>query len=38
MDLRLKSNEDESNYDKWTSTYVSGLFKEIIQYSSINLT
>ena len=36
MDLRLKFNEDEANYDKWRPSYVPELFKEIIQYSSIN--
>ena len=36
MNLRLKFNEDETNYDKWRPSYVPELFKEIIQYSSIN--
>lgn len=36
MDLRLKFNEDEANYDKWRPSYVPELFDEIIQYSRIN--
>lgn len=36
MDLRLKFNEDETNYDKWRPTYVPELFDEIIRYSGIN--
>lgn len=36
MDLRLKFNEDEANYDKWRPSYVPELFEEIIQYSRIN--
>ena len=38
VDLRLKFNEDEVNYDKWRPTYVPELFDEIIQYSGINET
>lgn len=36
MDLRLKFNEDEANYDKWRPSYVPELFEEIIQFSGIN--
>lgn len=36
MDLRMKFNEDEKNYDKWRPTYVPELFDKIIQYSNIN--
>jgi len=36
MDLRMKFNEDEEDYDKWRSTYVEELFNQIIQYSNID--
>lgn len=36
MDLRMKFNEDEENYDKWRPTYVRELFDQIIQYSNID--
>ena len=35
MDLRLKFNEDESNYDKWRPNYVPELYNEIIRYSDM---
>lgn len=38
MDLRLKFNEDVSNYDKWRPNYVPELYDEIIRYSDINET
>ena len=34
MDLRLKFNEDEANYDKWRPSYVPELFEEIITCGS----
>lgn len=36
MDLRLKFNEDETNYDRIRPTYPDELFRDIINYSSIN--
>nr|WP_312576947.1 hypothetical protein [Sedimentibacter sp.] len=36
MDLRLKFNEDETNYDCFRPTYPDELFQDIIDYSSIN--
>lgn len=36
MDLRLKFNEDETNYDCFRPTYPDELFRDIINYSSIN--
>ncbi|MDQ7092104.1 methyltransferase domain-containing protein [Desulfosporosinus sp. PR] len=38
MDLRLKFNEDEFNYDKWRPNYVPELYDEIIRYSDIDET
>lgn len=35
MDLRLKFNEDENNYDKYRPTYANELFSDIIRYSSL---
>ena len=35
MDLRLKFNEDEYNYDKYRPTYLEELFSDIINYSHI---
>lgn len=34
MDLRLKFNEDEINYDRYRPTYPEELFRDIINYSS----
>ncbi|ADK16281.1 MULTISPECIES: class I SAM-dependent methyltransferase [Clostridium] len=36
MDLRLKFNEDEYNYDKYRPTYPEELFSDIINYSRIS--
>ena len=36
MDLRLKFNEDEFNYDKYRPTYPDELFSDIINYSHIS--
>ena len=36
MDLCLKFNEDEINYDRFRPTYPDKLFQDIINYSSIN--
>ena len=36
MELRMKFNEDEVNYDRWRPTYVPELFDEIIRYSDIS--
>lgn len=36
MDLRLKFNEDEYNYDKYRPTYPEELFLDIINYSNIS--
>jgi 16S rRNA A1518/A1519 N6-dimethyltransferase RsmA/KsgA/DIM1 with predicted DNA glycosylase/AP lyase activity len=38
MDLRMKFNEDEANYDKWRPSYVPELYDEIIRYSGIDET
>lgn len=38
MELRLKFNEDATNYDKWRPRYVPGLFADIIEYSSLDDT
>jgi trans-aconitate methyltransferase len=38
MDLRLKFNEDVTNYDKYRPTYVNELFMDIINYSKIDNT
>ncbi len=35
MDLRLKFNEDEENYDKYRPSYVMELYQDIINYSGI---
>lgn len=35
MDLRLKFNEDENNYDKYRPTYACELFSDIIGYSGL---
>lgn len=36
MDLRLKFNEDEKNYDNYRPTYPKELFSDIINYSNIS--
>lgn len=36
MDLRLKFNEDEVNYDRFRPTYVTEMFNDIINYSELN--
>lgn len=36
MDLRLRFNEDVSNYDKYRPTYSEDLFKDIISYAELN--
>ncbi|MEG0307709.1 MAG: methyltransferase domain-containing protein [Clostridium sp.] len=36
MDLRLKFNEDEYNYDKYRPTYPEELFLDVINYSNIS--
>lgn len=36
MDLRLKFNEDEMNYDHVRPTYPDELFADIIRYSSVD--
>lgn len=36
MELRLKFNEDELNYDHFRHTYPDELFKDIISYSSVD--
>ncbi|NKF07583.1 class I SAM-dependent methyltransferase [Clostridium gasigenes] len=36
MDLRLKFNEDEKNYDSYRPTYPKELFSDIINYSNIS--
>ncbi|MEY8353509.1 class I SAM-dependent methyltransferase [Lachnospiraceae bacterium 54-53] len=38
MELRMKFNEDEANYDNWRPIYVSELFNNIIEYSNLNNT
>ncbi len=35
MDLRMKFNEDEENYDKYRPSYVGELYRDIINYSGI---
>lgn len=35
MDLRMKFNEDEENYDKYRPSYVKELYQDIINYSGI---
>lgn len=35
MDLRMKFNEDEENYDKYRPTYVKELYQDIINYSGV---
>ncbi len=37
MDLQLKFNEDEFNYDKYRPTYPEELFSDIINYSYISI-
>lgn len=36
MELRMKFNEDEANYDNWRPIYVPELFNNIIEYSNLN--
>ena len=38
MELRYSFNEDESNYDKWRPNYVTALFSDVIDHTSINHT
>ena len=38
MELRLKFNEDATNYDRWRPVYVPELFDAIIEYSNLDDT